>query len=183
MLQIWSIPHIATFLQPSGKSLQHLYLSDFEPSDRPLVRIHQETDHTLLCDLFSLIPNVNTLRLPLSVPVHAMTIERIASGEILKNLSTMEISYPNILHCLSLVRRRGDLVRMTLRGQGCSTAEGSAVSTVSAFDSLSLWVPSCQIKMEDIFFINVEKRRLVSEELIGHINIHPTAKLPVPIHG
>ncbi len=36
-----------------------------------------------------------------------MTIESIASGEILKSLSTMEISYPDILHGLALVRRRG----------------------------------------------------------------------------
>ncbi len=144
----------------------------------PSQAMQQQTSHTALSDLFNLTPKIKTLRLPLSIPVHATTIENIASGEILKNLSIMELSYPNVCHGLDLVRRRGTLARMTATGQGCSSAEEPAVS---ALDSLSLWIPRHLCNMEDVFDINTKRKILVSEGLIDHIHICPTSELPLPI--
>lgn len=177
--QRWAVSHIARLLLPSSGSLQQLHLSDFRLSGHPLVRIHQETTHTELYSLLNIVPKIDTLRLPISIPMHATTIDSIASGEILKNMSTMECSYSNIWHGLSLVRRRRDLARMSLREQGCSTAERSA-GPVSSIDSLSLWVPSHQCNMEEIFAVNAERQILVSEGFVGHIHIHPTTDLPLP---
>ena len=177
-VQHWSIAHVARFLRPSSESLKQLHLGDFEPSGHRLVRTHQQTSHTVLSDLFNITQKIKTLRLPLSMPVHATTIENIASGKILKYMSIMELSYANIWHGLDLARRRGNLARMAHSGHGCSAAEEPAVS---GLDSFSLWIPSHQCNMEDIFDINTERRRLVSEGLIGHIHIRPTADLPLPI--
>ncbi|KJA13575.1 hypothetical protein HYPSUDRAFT_220837 [Hypholoma sublateritium FD-334 SS-4] len=100
--QHWDISSIARFIEPSSQSLQQLHLSDFRPDRHSLVRTHQNTTHTVLRDLFNLIPKIDTLRLPISIIVHATTIESIASGKILKNLTTFELSYANIWHALAL---------------------------------------------------------------------------------
>lgn len=181
--QNWMIFYIAHFLQRSSESLRQLHLSDFKPYGHPLVRTHKDTTHTELYDLLNIIPKIDTLRLPVSIPVHATTIESIASGEILKNLRTMEFSYANIWHALDLVRRRGNLSRMSLSAQGCSTAEDSAAVPVTSLASLSLWVPSHQCNMEEVFTINTERRRLVSEGFVDYIHIHPTSDLPLPFSG
>lgn len=175
--QYWPISDIAHFLRGSSQSLKQLQLADFRFEGRPLVRIHHETSHTDLYNLLAVVSKINTLRLPVSIPIHATTIENIASGKLLKNLTAVEISYNDMWHGVSIVRRRGHLARMTLRGLGSSTA---VEAPVSSLHSLSLWVPSHRCNMEEAFGISDEIKSLISGGFASSIHIHPTSDLPLP---
>ncbi|KAF8958683.1 hypothetical protein BDZ97DRAFT_1840854 [Flammula alnicola] len=116
----WDMGLYTNILRRSTKSLRRLWLSDFpgpifvtSPENARWVapnRRRPETSHRELEKFFGVIRNINSLHLPLGIHIDAPTIEKLVTGELLPQLTTLGCGSINGKHVLSMVRRRNERV-------------------------------------------------------------------------
>ena len=139
-------------------------------------RQYRNTSYRELEGLLEIVPNLRTLVLPLTVDVHAATIEKLASGRFLKELSHLELASANGLHILSMIRRRAEHVRYFNLGLGSSK---KTVDNLSSLDYIRIFIPwSCH---ETLAGIDILQHDLFALRLPCHIRIRLTNELPLPV--
>ncbi|KAF8972026.1 hypothetical protein BDZ97DRAFT_1782768 [Flammula alnicola] len=116
----WDMGIYTNLLRRSTKSLRRLWLSDFpgpifamSPENARWVipnRRRPEAPYRELEKFFGIIRNINSLHLPLGIHIQAPTIEKLVTGELLPQLTTLECGSINGKHVLSMVRRRNERV-------------------------------------------------------------------------
>ncbi|KAF9474911.1 hypothetical protein BDN70DRAFT_996778 [Pholiota conissans] len=149
--QRWEPHLLEDILRSCSTSLQELRLSDFLPAelgyDNLQQRRHYEMTHHILENMFSLTPNLHTLRLPLGLPIHVVTMEKLAACELLPRLRVLELatSLDSGWHMLSIVERRREHILRTALGPGKSVSTpGSTVDddhNLSSITHLSVYLP------------------------------------------
>lgn len=171
----WDVKQIAAMLYSSGNSLLHLRLYDITPPENLPMRRYSNTSYHEIDGLLDIVPNLRTLVLPLRVDVHASTIEKLASGRFLKQLSHLELASVNGLHILSMIRRRAEHVRCFNLGLGSSK---KTVEKLSSLEYIRIVIPwSCHETLAGIGILQRDIFALVG--LQCRIRIRLTNELPL----
>ncbi|KAF8957618.1 hypothetical protein BDZ97DRAFT_1845788 [Flammula alnicola] len=174
VFQDWDMEMYTGILRRSTKSLRYLQLSDFSQQGSnmpPPNRRHRDTSYHELERFFTVVRNINFLHLPLSVHIHASTMEKLATGELLPRLTTLELGSINGKDVLSMVKRRNEAVLSH------SLAPGPSSSTCTYLSFLYLVIPRSSCRPEEKRDFDKEVEVLRSLGVV--CRIEPTDGLPL----
>ncbi|KAF8964572.1 hypothetical protein BDZ97DRAFT_1815717 [Flammula alnicola] len=174
VFQDWDMEMYTDILRRSTKSLRYLRLSDFSrqgSNTPPPNRRHRDTSYHELERFFTVVRNINFLHLPLSVHVHASTVEKLATGELLPRLTALELGSINGKDVVSMVKRRNERVLSH------SLAPGPSSSICTYLSVLYLAIPRSSCGPEEKRDFDKEVEVLRSLGVI--CRIEPTDGIPL----
>ncbi|KAF8179182.1 hypothetical protein BJ912DRAFT_1128466 [Pholiota molesta] len=192
--QHWNVSHYTNLLRASKNTLQQLHVFDFQPPELrifrtaqnvqfgypPLSRQYHHTTHRTLEELFEITPNVESLTLPLSLPIHVRTAEKLATCALLPRLRELVLgaTIESAQHMLSVINGRHNYVSLGVGSSGIGHPPSSSPRP-TVIRSLDLWVPEHQYTFNTALALDQQSQLLASLGIM--VDIHPTTALPLPI--
>ncbi|CAA7261307.1 unnamed protein product [Cyclocybe aegerita] len=147
----WELSMFDPFLMHFRNTLRILELADFSPSATdyaPPVRKRTRALHQELESVFAILWRLEDLRLPSSIQVHAMTIEKLADGRLLPSLTELELFAVNAEQILWMKQRRKFLSRCYQLQPGSSRMANEIGSRISVkeFRHMRVWVKEHEVE-------------------------------------
>jgi hypothetical protein len=189
----WDMSLYTNLLRASKNTLQQLHLSDFHPPGLRIFRTGQNiqgyppanrkychTTHRTLEKLFKIIPNVESLILPLGLPIHVHTAEKLATCDLLPRLRTLKLgaTIDSAQHMLSVLDCRHSYVSLGVGGS-TEVRHPPDAPRPTVIRSLGIWIPYHQYTFNTALALDQQCQMLASLGIV--VDIYPTTALPLPI--
>ncbi|PPQ71927.1 hypothetical protein CVT26_007190 [Gymnopilus dilepis] len=156
----WDIPLYTSFISGSSGSLLSLRLQVFPYKGQEVVHLHTSACHQRpsqeeLFGFFASMPKVKSLSLPTDIHLHGGILEKVATGELLPQLTDVEFaSNRGLALIFDAFRDRSDF-------HYWHSPSTSASSPLSRISSVTLSIPSTSADAEDSLEAKAESLRLV----------------------
>ncbi|KAF8175551.1 hypothetical protein BJ912DRAFT_1074884 [Pholiota molesta] len=193
--QQWDMSLYTNLLRASKNTLQQLHLSDFQPPGLhifrtgqniqgygypPVSRQYCHTTYRTLEKLFKIIPNAESLILPLGLPIHVHTAEKLATCDLLPRLRALKLgaTIDSARHMLSVLNSRHHYISLGVGGSAevCHAPDGPRLTVIS---SLGVWIAYHQYTFNAALALDQQCQMLASLGIV--VDIYPTTALPLPI--
>ncbi|KAF8187100.1 hypothetical protein BJ912DRAFT_1042863 [Pholiota molesta] len=192
--QHWNVSHYTNLLRASKNTLQQLHLFDFQPPGLrifrtaqnvqlgypPLSRQYRHTTHRTLEELFEITPNVESVTLPLGLPIHVRTAEKLATCTLLPRLQVLVLgaTIESAQHMLSVLNSRHNYISLGV-GRSAEVRHPTEEPSPAIIRSLGLWIPYHLYTFNMALVLDQQSQVLASLGIM--VDIHPTTALPLPI--